>query len=104
MTYSVTDTRRENAGSYHELFATIDVTSLSNVGHEVIDPSDFGLSDIFGVSVEGQENAGYLFTWNHSNDNLSVAYADYDAAADGALIDVPAATDVGEVVLSIKGR
>lgn len=106
MTYSVTNVERENSGSVDTVLATIDITSLAANGAESIDiGSQFGLEDAaeYGVSVRGQENPGYQIVYDHLNGALAVKYADYDASADGVLIDVPSGTDVGEVVIEVVG-
>jgi hypothetical protein len=106
MTHSTINTERENAGSVDVALHTIDITSLDSAGAETFDPdAEVGLSDAseYGVAVRGQENPGYQIVWDHINEQLAVKYADYDAASDGVLIDVPNNTDVGEVVLEITG-
>jgi len=106
MTHSTINTEAENTGSLNSVLHTIDITSLDAAGAETYDPAaEVGLDgqDRFGVSVRGQENPGYQIVWDHINGQLAVKYADYDAASDGVLIDVPSATDVGEVVLEVVG-
>lgn len=106
MTHSTINTERENSGSVDAVLHTIDITSLDAAGAETYDPgTEVGLEDAgeYGVSVRGQENPGYHVVWDHVNESLAVKYADYDAASDGVLIDVPSATDVGEVVLEVVG-
>lgn len=105
MTYSVSDVTEENSGSYWVEWITLNITSLSNAGHEAVTLTNETkhIDRVNGVSVEGQENGGYHITYDHLNDRVSVKYADYDAAADGVLINVPSTTDVGEVVLKVEG-
>lgn len=106
MTHSTVEAKEESGGSTDVVFHTINITSLDAAGAETYDPdAELGVSvdSTGGISVVGQENGGYHVTWDHLNAQLSVKYADYDAAADGVLIDVPAATDVGEVVLKVEG-
>lgn len=106
MTHTTTNVERENAGSVDRVVQTIDITSLDAAGAETYDPgAEVGLenADEYGVTVRGQENPGYQIVWDHINSELAVKYADYDAASDGVLIDVPSATDVGEVVLDVIG-
>lgn len=96
----------ENLGAYQVDYVTADVTSLTNAGSEPIatwlDQSE--IDNIDGAAIVGQENGGYLFSYDHLNEAVHAKYADYDATADGALIDVPSGTDVGEVVVRLEGR
>lgn len=100
MTYSITNTERENRGSLDAVHATVDITSLDSAGFEPFDPSAVtgidGSADRFGVSVRGQENTGYLVRWDTANARISVVNV-----SDGT--DVAAGTDVGEVVLEVVG-
>lgn len=99
MTYSVTNTERENHGSVDAVYATVDITSLDSAGAEPFDPgAALGLEDgaEYGVSVRGQEDGSYLVTWDHINGNLRVVNV-----ADGT--DVASGTDVGEVVVGVVG-
>lgn len=96
----------ENLGVRQVEEITKDVTSLTNAGGEPLSTwtSESGLDDVDNATVVGQENPGYRMVYDHLNDEIAVMYADYDAAADGALIDVPATTDVGEVKVRLEGR
>ena len=52
---------------------------------------EFGFdADVVICPVSG----GYTFGWDSTNQKLLAYYADYDAAADGALIQVAAETDL----------
>lgn len=105
MTYAVSDRVTENVGSMHYEKVTLDITSLANAGNEPVGATDETrlIEDAVEVRIAGQENGGYQVTYDHINDQIDAKYADYDAAADGVLIDVPAATDVGEVELVVVG-
>lgn len=99
MTYSITNTERENAGSLDVAYVTVDITSLDSVGYEPFDPSAvLGLEGAsrFGVGVRGQENTGYLIRWDSANQRISVVNV-----SDGS--DVTDTTDVGEVTLEVVG-
>lgn len=41
-----------------------------------------------------EQKAGYVFEYDYTNDKVKAYYADYNAAADGALIEVPNTTDL----------
>lgn len=111
MGYNTTTEARTQIGDLHATVLTYDITTdgsltgLSNAGYEAIDlAADAGLDAAFGAFVIGQENGGYLFSYDHVNgDRLSAKYADYDAASDGVLINVPSGTDVGEVRVFVFG-
>jgi hypothetical protein len=34
-------------------------------------------------------NSGYVFEYDYTNNKVKILYADYDAAADGVLIEIP---------------
>lgn len=99
MTYSITNTERENRGSSDAAYVTVDITSLDSAGFEPFDPSAVagleGVND-FGVAVRGQENTGYLIRWDNANNRISVVNV-----SDGT--DVTSGTDVGEVILELLG-
>jgi hypothetical protein len=111
MGYNVVDRSTENLGSLHQERITLDITTdgaltgLSDNGFEAVAASDETrlVQNPDHAYVAGQENGGYHFSYDHINDQLSVKYADYDAGADGVLIDVPSGTDVGEVELVVVG-
>lgn len=103
MTNTTTVVEEGNDGDHDYVVADIDITSLGAVGTEAFDPSTLGLNAAVGGTVLQQENGGYHVTVATNND-LTVKYADYDAAADGVLIDVPSATDVGVVRVKFLGN
>jgi len=96
----------ENLGVRQVEEVTKDITSLTNAGGEPLstwtDESGIDVAD--SVQVVGQENPGYYMVYDHLNDEIAVQYADYDAASDGTLIDVPSTTDVGEIKVRLEGR
>jgi len=47
------------------------------------------------------QSSGYVAHWDYANSKLMVYHADYDAVADGPLIQVPDATDLSAVTLSL---
>jgi len=99
MTYTITNTERENHGSVDAAYVTVDITSLDSGGFEPFDPGSVtGLESPsrFGVRVAGQEATAQLVRWDTANSRLSVV-----EVADGS--DTTSGTDVGEVVLEIHG-
>lgn len=90
-------------GDHRVVVADVDITSLDAAGSESFDPdAEFNLAPCHGASVLQQENPGYRVAATQAND-LAAKYANYDAAADGQLIDVPSGTDVGVVRLRFEG-
>lgn len=65
-------------------------------GGEAITPNALGLSRIDGAIFSNGD--GYAFEFDAANDKVIAYYADYDAGADGALIQVPDTTDIATVV------
>lgn len=49
-------------------------------------------------AVFAQPASGYVFEWDAANSKLKAFYADYDAGADGALIEVASGVNLAAVV------
>jgi hypothetical protein len=99
MTYNITNTERENAGSLDVVYATVDITSLANAGNEPFDAGDaLGIdgADRFGIAVRGTETDTYIVRYDHTAGQFQV-----QNIADET--DVAAGTDVGEVLIEAKG-
>lgn len=99
MTYTITNTERENLGSVDAVYATVDITSLDSAGTEPFDAdAALGLSDAgkYGIGVRGVENDGYLVRYDHLNGEFHVQNI-------GDETDVANNTDVGEVVIEVIG-
>lgn len=104
MTNTTTIVEEGNDGDHDYVVADIDITSLGAAGTESFDPTtQFSFRSARGGTVLQQENGGYHVTVAQNND-LTVKYADYDAASDGVLIDVPSTTDVGVVRVKFVGN
>lgn len=104
MTNSTTVVEEGNAGDHGYVTADIDITSLASNGAESFDPTgSFSLTNCTGGQVIQQENGGYHITVAQNND-ITVKYADNDAASDSVLIDVPSTTDVGVVRIKFYGN
>jgi hypothetical protein len=52
-------------------------------------------ADLKGVVFENK--SGFVFEYDYTNSKVKAYYADYDAVADGALIQVAATTDLSAV-------
>lgn len=97
----------KNNGAFAREYETVDMSGgISGAGVHAWDPAaNTGFDDPLEVAIVGQSDAGYVIEWDHVNGGqFQVKYADYDAASDGALIDVPAGTAVGEVKVRVEGR
>lgn len=104
MTFTETVEHRGNGGDHRYVITQVDITSLGAAGAEAYDATTrHDLEPCWGASVLDQENPGYVFGYDSDAGNITVQYADYDAAADGTLIDVPSGTDVGTVTLKFHG-
>lgn len=103
MTNTTTVVESGVQGDLEYAIVDVNITSLALAGAEAFDADGILGIDTLGASVVEQENGGYHITWDNAG-NIVVKYADYDAAADGVLIDVPSATDVGVVRLHFVGR
>lgn len=93
-------------GDQHYVDVDIDLSNgLSNDGFESFHPSTIGINSPVGMTVLGKENAGYVFNWDHVNeDRLEVHYGNYDQGADSVLAPVPSGTDVSEVRVRFEGE
>lgn len=81
-------------------FGTVALDSSYPTGGEAFNAeSESGFSDVFTVQV--LPKSGYIFEYVDSataaNRKIKAYYADYNAAADGALIEVPDTTDLSAV-------
>ena len=61
------------------------------IGGEAMDLSDY-FTKVLGILFENKN--GYVFEYDYANAKVKAMYADYDAAADGALIEVANATNL----------
>lgn len=87
----VTVNRSIELGGTDKLYVgTIAMDSSYPTGGEALDASGNEQLDYVFCSHSG----GYSFHWDAANQKLLVYYADYDAVADGALIQVPNTTDL----------
>lgn len=95
-----------NGGVLQVEYAVVDLTGgITNLGNEPWDPeTNTGLTNVDAVEIVGQTDAGVNITWDYENNQFLVTYADYDAAADGKLIDAPAGTAAGKVRVRVEGR
>jgi hypothetical protein len=96
MAVTVTKRQSYNTGNVNAVVADIAFDSSYPTGGESLTKTDLGF--VTGVEFLLAEPAsGYSFEYDHTNEKLIARYADYDAAADGALIQVPNTTDLSAV-------
>jgi len=67
-------------------------------GEEVL-PEKFGINAL--DFVQAAPSSGYVFQYDHTNKKLLAYYADYDAVADGALIQVPDTTNLSAIITRV---
>src|SRR5262245_22108625 len=84
-TVAITD-RKANVGPFKGRICTVTMDSSYDAGGEAITANQVGLLNIIGAAIIGS-SAGYLASWDYTNSKLKAYYADYDAVADGALIE-----------------
>ena len=82
-------------GNKRIMIVTADFDSSYPTGGEGLSADNLGLAAI--ELVVPTPKSGYVFEYDYSNSKLKAYYADYDAAADGALIEVAATTDLSGV-------
>lgn len=85
----------ESMGSLRASIVDLAFDDSYPTGGEALTPATLGLSDVVFALVEPA--AGYSFEYDHANDKVIARYADYNAAGDGALIQVPDTTDLSAV-------
>ena len=71
---------------------TIDFGASYPTGGESLTPANLNLQDINHIDISSKN--GYLFEYDYANKKVKVLYFDYDAAADGAAIEVANGTDL----------
>lgn len=70
-------------------------------GGEALSPNAVGLSRIDDAIISPTD--GFVFTWDRTNGKVLAYYADYDAVADGKLIQVPDTTDINANLTAVLG-
>lgn len=82
----------KSIGNMKAVVASVAFDSSYPTGGESVTPAKLGLGKI--EFLIAQPTSGYVFQWDNANSKLLAYYADYDAVADGALIQVPDTTDL----------
>jgi hypothetical protein len=86
-------TRQDLFGNSRVVIGTFTFDSSYATNGEACDP---GLGTI-NLAISDSSVSGYTFQYDYSNKKLKAFYADYDAGADGALIEVANAVDLSAV-------
>ena len=75
---------------------TVACDNQYKTGGYAIDLSVYGISVIWGdVVLAAAAQHGYMFKYDVTNKKMLAYYCDYDAVADGGLIEVPDTTAIG---------
>lgn len=92
---SVRDVKGLNPRTTKIATGTFDFDSSYPTGGE----ATTGISDLFAevLYVNLSPKSGYTFEYDYTNNKILAYYADYDAVADGALIQVPNTTNLSTV-------
>lgn len=85
-------------------FATLTFDSSYASGGYAVTASDFGLDEILAMFCN--VGSGYLAEYDAANGKVKVLYADYDAVADGALIQAASSASLGSISVTalVVGR
>lgn len=83
----------ELGGTFALIVGTIALDSSYPTGGESLDLASNDRVDYLFASPK----SGYSFDWDAANQKLVARYADYDAVADGPLIEVPNTTNLSTV-------
>ncbi len=89
----VTSVARQRVDKNFITYSTVAFDSSYPTGGEAITPNALGLGTILMAYSPGNY-LGYAFSWDNANSKLLAYYADYDAGADGPLIQVPDTTSL----------
>jgi hypothetical protein len=87
------------AGKKRQAVTLVTMDSSYPTGGEAITAAQLGLATVDVAMCT--TNTGHVAQYDKDNAKIKLYYADYDAVADGALIEVPAATDVSAVVVTV---
>lgn len=92
----VTPIARQRTDRNFIVYTTIAFDSSYPTGGEAVTSNALGLGTILMAFSPGT-TSGYVFQWDNANNKLLAYYGDNNNAADGPLIEVPAATDLSSL-------
>lgn len=100
MAVTVTKVAKESLGSIRCSIVDVAFDDSYPTGGESLTAADLGLTRVLFALAEPA--SGYAFEYDHTNSKLLAYYADYDAGADGPLIQVPNTTDLNPAVAGVR--
>lgn len=98
---AVISDRNISLGKYKGTLCTVTMDSSYDAGGESITgfPNSVGLARVVGCIVLGS-GTGYFGQWNNTTNKMMAFYGDFDAVADGALIEATSA-NLSAVVFTV---
>lgn len=97
MAISASQVFTTKAGKKRMVATEVTLDSSYPTGGEAITAAQLGLSRVDAVMCS--TNTGHVAQYDKTNAKIKMYYADYDAVADGALIQVPNTTDLSAVTV-----
>jgi hypothetical protein len=98
MPLTFSNVEQQSLGSLRGVTGVITFDASYVTGGEPFTPSDIGLGEILSIGFNQAED-GFILHWDKAANTILAYYADYDAVADGALIEVANAVDLSGVVV-----
>lgn len=86
-------------GGRRQSITNVALDSSYPTGGEAVTAANLGLTSVAGAVC--QASGGYMAEYDITNSKLKMYYADYDATGDGPLIEVPNATSLATVTVTI---
>lgn len=99
MAIGVTRVFVNKAGKKRQTVTEVALDSSYPTGGEAITAAQLGLS--FVDAALCSSSTGHIARYDKTNAKIKMFYADYDAVADGALIEVPNTTDLSAVTVTV---
>ena len=92
LVFTITKGNEEVSGNTRNTSGTLAFDSNYPTNGEAFTARQVGLSKI--RQFKAHSSLGYIFEWDQAASKLKAFYADYDAIADGPLIEVPNTTSL----------
>lgn len=100
LTVSAPSSKRTTFGRFHAQIGTVTFDSSYATGGETLNAHSFDMSEILFV-IPVPVAAGYVVVPDSGHTVLQAFYGDNNNASDGALIEVPNATDLSTLVVDV---